>query len=135
MTVAWTGADTGRATLAARAMRCGSEIQLFATSGDTGVAMVLYPGGKRLPAGDYPVLAPADVRDTRPAATVASRWLDSAQVSGYRSVSGTVHITMSATRLDGNFQALMHRDGDLAELSLRGRIAAVALGACSDSAG
>ncbi len=142
MTVSWTGADTGQATLRAQAVRCGSDLQLFATAGDTGVAMILYPKTKVLQSGassatsaDLPILAPTEARETRPAAAIAARWLDSARVSGYRGVEGTVRVGRRGDRLTGQFRALLRRDGDLAEVTLGGRFARVRVGACPDSAG
>jgi len=135
MAVSWTGADTGQATLAARAMRCRGEVRMFATSGDTGVAIVLFPNAKVLATDDFPVLAPTEARETRPAAAVASRWTDSVRVEGYRGVEGTVRVTVRPRGLDGEFRALVRRDGDLAEVTLRGRFSGIAVGACADTAG
>ena len=36
---------------------------------------------------------------------------------------------------DGEFRALVRRDGDLAEVTLRGRFSGIAVGACADTAG
>ncbi len=135
MSVNWTGADTGQATLRAEATRCAREIRLFAMSGDTGVAILLFPGAKVLAASDFPVLPPSDARATRPAAAVASRWLDSTRVAGYRGVKGTVRVTVHGGRMEGEFRSLEQRDGDLAEVTLRGRFQRVTIGACADTAG
>lgn len=135
MSVNWTGADTGQAALLAEATRCGGEIRLFAVSGDTGVAIVLFPGTKILATSDFPVLPSSDARATRPAAAVASRWLDSTRVAGYRGVKGTVRVTAHGDRMDGEFRSLERRDGDLAEVTLRGRFQRVTVGACADTAG
>lgn len=135
VTVEWTGADTGRATLEATAARCAGAIQLFATSGDTGVAMLLFPKTKTVSESEFPVLAAADARKTRPAAAVAARWLDSARVDGYRGVSGTVRLTITNQALMGQFRSQLRRDGDQAEVTLTGQIRHVTLGACRDSAG
>ncbi len=134
--VEWTGADTGQATLNASARRCGGEIQLFATSGDTGVAMLLIPSPKlRLKVIDLPVLTPDDARQTTPAAAVAARWLDSARVDGYRGVKGTVRLNAGEPVLDGQFRADLRREGDQAEVTLTGEIRRVRVGGCADSTG
>jgi hypothetical protein len=133
--IEWTGADTGRATLDASAARCAGEIQLFATSGDTGVAMLLYPNSKLRTTAELPILAPADARQTRPAAAVAARWLDSARVDGYRGVKGTVRLTAATQTLSGEFRSQLRREGDQAEVTLTGQIRRVTLGACADSGG
>ena len=133
--IEWTGADTGQATLAASATRCAGEIRLFATSGDTGVAVLLYPNAKLRTDMELPVLSPADARETRPAAAIAARWLDSARVDGYRGVKGTVRITAHKQTLNGEFRSALRREGDQAEVTLSGQIRRVTIGACGDSVG
>lgn len=131
----WTGADTGQASLRATASRCAGEIQLFATSGDTGVALLLFPASKALSRAELPVLAAADARQTRPSAAVAARWVDSARVDGYRGVTGTVRLSASEQALSGDFRTQLRREGDQAEVVLTGQIRRVTIGACADSAG
>ena len=133
--IEWTGADTGEATLNATATRCAGEFQLFATSGDTGVAMLIFPASKELTQAELPVLAPADARQTRPAASVAARWLDSARVDGYRGVKGTVRLTADKQTLNGEFRSQLKREGDQAEVTLTGQIRRVTVGGCGDSVG
>lgn len=133
--VAWTGADTGQATLKATATRCAGAIQLYATSGDTGVAMLLFPKGKDITAAELPVLSAADAKNTRPAAAVAARWLDSARVDGYRGVKGTVQLTLTNQVLKGEFRSQLRREGDQAEVTLTGQIRGVTVGGCVDSGG
>jgi hypothetical protein len=133
--VEWTGADTGQATLHATASRCAGAIQLFATSGDTGVAMLFFPKSKVMAKSELPVLAAADARNTRPAAAVAARWLDSARVDGYRGVKGTVRLSLTNQTLDGEFRSELRREGDQAEVTLTGQIRGVTVGVCGDSAG
>lgn len=133
--IEWTGADTGQATLNATATRCGGEIQLFATSGDTGVAMLLFSNPKLRGASDLPVLSPADARETSPAAALAARWLDSARVDGYRGVKGTVRVSAINETLNGEFRSQLRREGDQAEVTLTGQIRRVTIGGCGDSVG
>jgi hypothetical protein len=133
MVVEWTGADTGQATLHATATRCADEIQLFATSGDTGVALLLHANSKVQIGLDLPVLSPAEARETTPAAAVAARWLDSARVDGYRGVKGTVRLTAGKQTLNGEFRSQLRREGDGAEVNLAGEIRRVRIGQCGDS--
>lgn len=133
--VEWTGADTGQAALVARAERCDNVWRLFATAGDTGLAILVYPNGKRLEPGMFPVLAPTEAQQTRPAAAFAARWTDSQVVSGYRGVEGTIQLRRAAPTLSGEFRALARRDGDLREVTFHGRFADVDVTACQDSAG
>jgi hypothetical protein len=133
--IAWTGADTGQATLRASASRCPGEIQLFATAGDTGVAMLLFPASKVLGGAELPVLAPADAKQTRPAAAVAARWIDSARVDGYHGVTGTVRLTEGEQVLNGEFRSDLRREGDQAVVTLTGQIRRVRVGGCADSSG
>jgi hypothetical protein len=133
--VEWTGADTGRATLDARASVCAGVIELFATSGDTGVAMLLLPKLKESTETELPVLGAAAARNSRPAAAVAARWLDSARVDGYRGVKGTVRLATSKKTLNGDFSTQLNREGDEAEVTLTGQIRGVTVGVCADSGG
>ena len=135
LTVAWTGADSGSAMLAAHAVRCRREVRIMATSGDTGVALVVYFRPKGLLDSVLPVLGPAEARGSRPSAAVGARWIDSTRVDGFRSVKGTVRIHLKETRATGSFTALTRREGDLAEVTLTGRFAGLPIGDCDDSAG
>jgi len=100
--MAWTGADTGAATLAATATRCGAgPVALVAISGDTGIAISLYVAGEVV-AGAYPVSLSA-AGAALPAAAVGARWLDSTSVAAYRARGGTVTVTEAGATLGGRF--------------------------------
>lgn len=131
----WAGADSGRAMLHAAGARCGTAVRVIAILGDTGVEFILYPNGERLRPGDYPVLAAADARDTRPGAAAAARWLDSTSVVGLRGAKGTIRVTEGEPMLGGEFRLTARRDGNQAEYTLAGRFHRVPVGACPDSAG
>jgi len=134
LTVSWTGADTGAAELPLRATSCVPyQLGLTAMSGDTGVLILLRQSEEGPGLGRYPVLSPADFQQTRPAATITARWLDSTTVSGYRSARGTVDLS-SAARPEGSFSAVLQRQGDLQEVTLEGEFRAAAMTTCPDSA-
>lgn len=135
LSASWTGADTGSAALPLSATSCVTDqLSLTAMSGDTGVLILLRPSAEGSGSGQLPVLSPADFQQTRPAATITARWLDSTTVSGYRSASGTVNLSSTA-RPAGSFSAVLRRLGDLQEVTLEGEFRAGAVTACPDSAG
>jgi hypothetical protein len=134
LTVSWTGADTGAAELPLSGTSCvPDQLSLTAMSGDTGVLILLRPPAERRGAGQLPVLSPADFQQTRPAATITARWLDSTTVSGYRSARGTVNL-LSAAPPEGSFSAVLQRQGDLQAVTLEGEFRVAALTTCPDSA-
>jgi hypothetical protein len=135
LTVSWTGADSGSATLLATAVQCKREIRLEAMSGDTGVALVLYLSLKTVQDSVLPVRPTDEARRSRPSAAVAARWVDSARVDGYRGVEGTLRPRVDGKRITGRFTALTRREGDLAEVTLTGSFSGVPIGACDDTAG
>ncbi|HEU4799266.1 MAG TPA: hypothetical protein VFS94_01415 [Gemmatimonadales bacterium] len=135
LSASWTGADTGAAELPLSATSCvPDQLSLTAISGDTGVLILLRPPAGGSGAGQLPVLSPADFQQTRPAATITARWLDSTTVSGYRSARGTVSLSSTA-RPEGSFSAVLQRQGDQQEVTLEGEFRAAAMTACPDSAG
>lgn len=135
LTVSWTGADSGSATLPATAVRCERVLRLEAMSGDTGVALLLYLSPKVVQDSGLPVKPADEARRTRPSAAVAARWVDSARVDGYRGVEGMVRPRVDGKRVAGSFTALTRREGDLAEVTLTGSFRGVPIGACDDTAG
>lgn len=133
LTASWSGADTGEAVLSLSATSCATdELMLTAMSGDTGVLLLLKPPAGAA-SGQLPVLSPMDFQQTRPAAAITARWLDSTTVSGYRGARGTVHLSSSSPPA-GRFSAVLQRQGDLQEVTLEGEFRAPALTACPDSA-
>ena len=83
MDISWTGADTGSVSLAASATPCGAGPGAHrAVSGDTGVAIALYPADGPAP-GTYPVSAGAEAV-APPAASLGPRWGASSKMAAYR---------------------------------------------------
>lgn len=95
-------------------------LQVRATTGDTGVAIALYPG-PRLEPGDYP-LRPPEQADTAgpPAAAIAARWLSATAVQGFQGESGAVTVTRAA---DGTLGGRFHGTGHGVPVALRLSIA------------
>lgn len=128
--VAWTGGDTGRVTLPARARHCsGAPIELLAASGDTGVIVALY-GGEPLQPGTYRVTEPTLAPTQRPAATLGARWLDSTTIAGYRGADGTVTLTETAPRLSGSFSARARLLDGSREITLTGEFRGIPVEPC-----
>jgi hypothetical protein len=133
--LAWTGADTGRATLAATALRCGAgPVQLLGMSGDTGIAIALYSSGDPR-AGAYRVSRSAATA-ARPAASVGARWLDSAVVLAYRGTGGEITLAANGATLTGAFSVQAQRMEPNEEVTLTGSFRGVPIGPCAaDSTG
>ena len=132
--MAWTGADTGEATLPATATRCGAgPVALLAISGDTGLAISLYPAGDVV-AGAYPVGLSAGSA-AAPAAAVGARWLDSTSVAAYRARGGTVTVTGAGAMLAGSFSVEATQLERPEPVTLSGSFRNVPIGPCpADSA-
>jgi hypothetical protein len=80
-------------------------LQIRAMTGDTGVALALYPAERPEP-GVYPIRQP-DVADTTrpPSAAVALRWLSKTAVQGFQGESGSVTLTRGP---DGALGGVFH---------------------------
>ena len=124
----WTGADTGRATLAATARQCeGGPLELIAVSGDTGVAIGLF-GEEVLRPGTYEI----HEAGTAPGrgATLGVRWLDSAAVKAYRASAGSVTLSAREPVLVGEFSAEARKAGEPAPVRITGRFRGITVGPC-----
>jgi hypothetical protein len=128
--VQWVGSDTGKLVAPAVAEWCDSlrMLEVRAVHGDTGIALVLYPGDS-LTAGRYPMVPPRRRDSTRPGAALALRWFAETSIRGFQGDSGSVTVAAlgvgagagrfgarlrSATegsrlRLTGSFQGLTIR--------------------------
>ena len=127
--LAWTGADTGAATLPASASRCGAgPVALLAISGDTGVAIALYAAGEPA-AGSYPVSTGAATA-IPPAASVGARWLDSSNVVAWRGRRGTVTLSDGRAGLAGSFTIAAKRLDTADSVTLTGSFRGVPVGPC-----
>ena len=124
----WTGADTGRATLAATARLCeANPLELIAISGDTGVAIGLFGEGTGK-AGTYQIRE-AGVVSPR-GATLGARWLDSAAVKAYRASSGSVTLTSGTPELAGSFRAEARQAGEAGPVTITGTFRGVTVAGC-----
>jgi hypothetical protein len=93
----WTGSDTGKLSGPAIAEWCDSLglLELRAIRGDTGIALVLYPGDSgtsrgTVAPGEYAVLPPKKADSGRPASVIALRWFAETSIRGFRGESGSV---------------------------------------------
>jgi hypothetical protein len=104
MEVAWTKPTPGRFRAPAKAIWCAEDhrLELMAASGDTGLGLVLYPGGA-LQADLYPVMNPILDTVVRPGAAVAFRWFSETQVRGLQADSGDVGLARAHPPLAGSF--------------------------------
>jgi len=87
----WTGADTAGISAPAVAEWCDELrlLQISAVSGDTGVALAIYPGVVLSP-DTYQVVMPAQADSAKPSARVALRWFGKTEISGFQGDSGSV---------------------------------------------
>lgn len=107
--VQWVGADTGKLAAPAVGEWCDSlrMLEVRATHGDTGIALVLYPADTVAP-GEYPLVVPERADSVRPAAAAAVRWFAETSIRGFRSDSGTLTITTvspGAGRFSGSLRS------------------------------
>jgi hypothetical protein len=117
--VAWTGDDTGRFEVPARAYWCAGDsvLELIGESGDSGIAVALFPTDT-VRAGDYPVGQPAS-NPIRPGARVALRWFGETVIAGFYSQSGTVAVE-GGSELGGRVAASLIGVHDSRNLNLTG---------------
>ena len=101
----WTGSDTGKAALPARAALCGAggPLLIFGQSGDTGIGLALYPLDS-VAAGNYPVFDPTH-GVVRPGAAVAARWTRKMVMADLRGTQGQVALEQAGTLVSGHFSA------------------------------
>ena len=101
----WTGTDTGRAVLPARAALCGpgGPLLIFGQSGDTGIGLALYPLDSLVP-GKYPVSDPT-LGVARPGAAIAARWTRKMIMADLRGTQGQVALEKTGPLVSGHFSA------------------------------
>jgi len=102
----WTGADSGKLKVRARATWCapGRLLEVTGVDSDAGLGLAIYPVDT--PArGTYPVFSP--VRDSlrRPSVAVGVRWFTETEIKAYQSDSGTLSLTRRDGALYGNLDA------------------------------
>jgi hypothetical protein len=93
--VEWTGADTGKLSAPAVAQWCDSLalLEIRAIQGDTGVALLVYPGDSGADSvrpGTYPVVPPKRAAGARPASAIAMRWFAETSIRRFSGDSGSV---------------------------------------------
>lgn len=118
----WTGAANAKIAGGATAEWCDSLslVQIQTLSGDTGIALAIYPV-KQFEAGRFPVVPPARGDSVRPAAAVALRWLAETSIRGFQGDSGQVVVEQAGPGLyAGTFEAQAHSVTDTAHLTIRG---------------
>jgi len=144
--VEWIGSDTGKLSAPAVAEWCDGLklLELKATHGDTGIALILYPSGSGPRAGPvsrtgsvakpdsvargdsvtpgrYPVIAPQRADSSRPSAAVALRWFAETSVRGFRGDSGTVVLEATGPGTSaGRFSAYLRSATEGSRLTVTG---------------
>lgn len=101
----WTGTDTGKVVLPARAALCGEHgpLLILAQSGDTGIGLAIY-AAESLVAGRYPIFDPA--QGTLPTgAALAARWTRKLSMADLRGFQGDVTIDAVRPALAGHFSS------------------------------
>ena len=107
MSARWDASRDGSMTAPASATWCEVRrlLEIRSIRGDTGIALVLYPG-RSLTTGSYRILEPVKAESLPPAAGVAVRWLAQNIVQGFRGDSGQLQLERSNTgQLSGRVQA------------------------------
>ncbi len=118
----WTGTDTGKVAGQPTAEWCDSLrlLQIQLVSGDTGIALALYPGDSML-GGTYRVVPPSRADSTPPASAVALRWFASTAIRGFQGDSGSVVVEREgAGILSGKFETDAKSATDTRRIRLRG---------------
>jgi hypothetical protein len=118
----WTGESKGHLAGPATAEWCDSlkVLLIRALSGDSGVAIALYPTDT-VRSDSYPVVTPAKADSVPPAAAVAFRFFAQTSVKGYQGDSGRVLVRdTTGGRLSGRFSASLKSATDGSRLRAGG---------------
>lgn len=109
LSATWTfGELSGQLASPIAAVSCPSTrlVELTATRGDTGVAILLFPTDTVVTAGNYPVFPTVIAMEPRPGAMVALRWFESVRVEAFESIDGEVVVEGAGSGgLSGRFSA------------------------------
>jgi hypothetical protein len=122
--IRWAGPamDSAHVRAPATAAWCDSLtlLQIQGLSGDTGIAIILYPV-KEFGAGRFPVVSPAKADSAPPAAAVALRWFAETALRGFQGDSGAVIVEQDRSgTYAGTFELAAHSVTDPAHLTIRG---------------
>ncbi|HTO73871.1 MAG TPA: hypothetical protein VMJ30_08625, partial [Gemmatimonadales bacterium] len=112
LTARWKGGDSGQLVAPATGAWCsvGGLLEIMAISGDSGVAVLLYPTNG-VKAGSFTVIDPLRQPVHAGGAAVAMRWPSAEQIVGYRGVSGTASLKVEDGKLSGEWTGLLLRPG------------------------
>ncbi|MEP6474417.1 MAG: hypothetical protein ABJC74_11875 [Gemmatimonadota bacterium] len=132
---------TGALNTGATANWCGAGklLEIMAISGDTGVAVLLYPTDG-VKSGTFAMIDPLREPVHAGVAAVAARWPDGEQIVGFRGVSGSATLTVVQGRISGTITGTMVRPGIQPEsLAFTGNFSALqadsGTGACPPDSG
>jgi hypothetical protein len=120
--VRWTGGERGRLSGPASADWCAPLrlLEIRGISGDTGVALAIYPKDSVTP-GKYRLIDPARAESLPPAAALALRWAAQTAVKGFRGESGSVSVERSGSgALSGRVAAAARSVTDTQTLAIEG---------------
>jgi hypothetical protein len=118
----WTGPEAAAFHAPAVAEWCDSLnlLEIVATSGDTGIAIAIYPR-ESVATGAYPVRPPAAADSDPPASAIGLRYFSQTAVRGFQSDSGTLALTRGSDGiLSGRFRAAAHPVTGKGPLSVTG---------------
>ncbi len=133
--------STGGLSTGATASWCGAGklLEIMAISGDTGVAVLLYPTDG-MKSGTFAMIDPLREPVHAGAAAVAARWPDGEQIVGFRGVTGSATLSVVQGTISGTITGTMVRPGLQPEsLAFTGNFSALradsSAGACPPDSG
>lgn len=114
LSASWKGSGKSTGTLAtgATANWCaaGHLLEIMAISGDSAIALLLYPAEGVKP-GSFAVIDALHQPVRTGSAAIAARWPDQEQILGYRGVSGSATLKVEGEILSGSVTSTMIRPG------------------------
>jgi hypothetical protein len=120
--VRWTGGEAATFRAPATADWCDSLnlLEILAMSGDTGIAIAIYPR-EGIATGSYPVRPAATADSLPPSSAIGLRWFTQTSVRGFQGDSGVLSLTREADgTLSGRFKAAAHPVTGKGPLTLTG---------------
>ena len=121
----WTGTDTGKVALPARAALCGEHgpLLILAQSGDTGIGLAIY-AAESLVAGRYPIFDPTQGQ-LHTGAALAARWTRKLSMADLRGFQGDVTLDAVRPLLAGHFSGRTVGAVASASVSMEGSFKAI----------